>query len=99
MIKLITWEMDRSHGPVDPAERMKHSMLMCEMVKKHLGGGKMKMWGMNPGSNTGFGISDADEKEILSMIGWYIPHVKFRVESMLDVDEVIATLKAMQPKT
>ena len=29
------------------------------------------------------------------MIAQYIPHVKFKVEPMLSIDEVIETLKAM----
>jgi hypothetical protein len=96
MIKLITWEMDRSKAPADPAERMKLTMTHCEMVKKSLDSGKMKMWGINPGGNHGFALTDEDEKDILARSAQYIPHVKFRVESMLSIDEVIATLKAMQ---
>jgi hypothetical protein len=42
MIKLITWEMDRSHAPADPAERMKLTMAHCEMVKKDIDSGQMK---------------------------------------------------------
>jgi hypothetical protein len=56
----------------------------------------MKMWGINPGDNHGFAISDRDEKEICAGLVRFIPHVKFRVESMLSIDEVIATLEAMQ---
>src|SRR4030042_3651369 len=96
MIKLITWEMDRSHAPADPVERMKHTLAMCEMVKKNLGSGILKIWGINPGSNTRFGVSDGDEKAIFAMVAQYIPHIKFKVESMLSIDEVIATLQAMQ---
>jgi hypothetical protein len=54
------------------------------------------MWGMNPGGNHGFSVTEGDEKEIFAMIAQCIPHVKFKVEPMLDIDEVIATLKAMQ---
>ena len=99
MIKLITWEMDRSHAPADPTERMKHTMAMCEMVKKSIANSQMKMWGINPGGNHGFSVTDSDEKAIFAMIAQYIPHVKFKVESMLSIDDLIATLKAMQPKT
>jgi hypothetical protein len=95
MIKLITWEMDRSHAPADPAERLKLTMVHCEMVKKGMDSGKTKMWGMNPGGNHGFSVTDGDEKEIFAMIAQYIPHVKFKVEPMLSIDEVIATLKGM----
>jgi len=95
MIKLITWEMDRSHAPADPAERLKLTMVHCELVKKGMDSGKTKMWGMNPGANHGFSITDGDEKEIFAMIAQYIPHVKFKVEPMLSIDEVIATLKGM----
>ena len=57
--------------------------------------GRTKMWDMNPGGNYGFSVTDGDEKEIFAMIVQYIPHVKFKVESMLSIDEVIATLKVM----
>ena len=99
MIKLITWEMDRSHAPADQAERMKLTMSHCEMVKKDIDSGQMKMWGINPGFNHGIAITDKDEKEIGAMVGRFIPHVKFRVESMLSIDEVLDTLKAMQQQT
>lgn len=95
MMKLITWEMDRSHAPADPAERLKLTMAHCEMVKKGIDSGKTKIWGMNPGANHGFSVTDGDEKEIFAMIAQYIPHVRFKVESMLSIDEVIATLKGM----
>ena len=99
MIKLITWEMDRSHAPADPAERIKLTMTQCEMVKKGIDSGRTKIWGINPGGNHGFSISDADEKEIFAMIAQYLPHVKFRVESMLSIDEVIETLKKTQQQS
>jgi hypothetical protein len=96
MIKLITWEMDRSHAPADPAERMKLTMAHCEMVKKDIDSGQMKMWGINPGCNHGFAVTDGDEKEICAMVVRFIPHVTFRVESMLSIDEVIGILKTMK---
>jgi hypothetical protein len=96
MIKLITWEMDRSHAPADPAERLKLTMTLADMVKKSTDSGKMKMWGINPGGNHGFSVTDGDEKDIFAMVARYIPHVKFRVESMLSIDEVIGILKTMQ---
>jgi hypothetical protein len=96
MIKLITWKMDRSHEPADPAERMKHTMAMCEMVKKGMEKGGFKMWGMNPGGNHGFAVTDLDEKQIFAGNARYIPHVIFNVEPMLDIDEVISTLTEMQ---
>lgn len=99
MIKLIIWEMDRTHTSTDPAERMKHTLMMCEMVKKNMSSGTLKMWGLNPGGNSGFGISGADEKEIFAMAAQYIPYVKFKVEPMLDIDDVIATLKSAQQQT
>ena len=96
MIKLITWEMDRSHEPADPAEKTKHTIAMCEMVKKGMEKGGFKMWGINPGGNHGFAVSDLDEKEIFAANAHYIPHVKFKVESMLEIDEVMSIMTAMQ---
>jgi hypothetical protein len=96
MIKLTTWEMDRSKTPTDQVERMKLTMTLCDMVKKGIDSGRIKMWGINPGGNHGFTVTDLDEKEIFAMNAQYIPYVKFKVESMLSIDEIIATLKAMQ---
>jgi hypothetical protein len=99
MMKLILWEMDRSFAPTEPEERMKYTMALCEMVKKSMDAGQMKMWGVNPGGNHGFAVTDSDDKEILARNAQYIPHVKFKVESMLDIDEVIAALSSMQQQT
>ena len=96
MIKLITWEMDRSKTPIDREERIKHTMTLCEMVKKSMDSGEMMMWGINPGGNHGFGLMDADEKDIFAHVAQYIPHVKFKVESMLSIDEVMDALKNIQ---
>ena len=98
MIKLTTWEMDRSFFPHEPEERMKLTMTLCEMVKQSMDDGKMKMWGMNPGGNHGFSVTDGDGKEILAMVVQYIPHVKFRVEPMLSIDEVIAAIQSVQER-
>jgi len=97
MMKLILWEMERSFTSTDPAERMKHTLAMCEMVKKSMEAGQMKAWGINPGGHNGFAITDSDEKEILMRNAQYIPYVKFRVEPMLSIDEVIQALKGAQP--
>ena len=96
MVKLILWEMDRSFSPSEQEERMKLTMTLCEMVKKSMDDGKMKMWGINPGGNHGFAITDEDDKAILARNAQYIPHVKFRVEPMLSIDEVIAAMKSVQ---
>jgi hypothetical protein len=69
---------------------------MCEMVKKGMEKGGFKMWGMNPGGNHGFAVTDLDEKQIFAGNARYIPHVIFNVEPMLDIDEVISTLTEMQ---
>lgn len=58
--------MDRSFAPIDPRERMKRTMTLLEMVQKGLAEGHLKMWGMNPGGNQGFAVTDADEKDIFA---------------------------------
>jgi hypothetical protein len=93
MIKRITWEMDRSHAPTDPLERLRLTMAQCEMVQKGIESGRTKLCGINPDGNHGFSFTDGDEKAIFAMIAQYIPHVKFTVKSMLSIDEVIASLK------
>jgi len=99
MVKLILWEMDHSFFPPEPEERMKLTMTLCEMVKKSMDDGKMKMWGMNPGGNHGFAITDEDEKVVFAGNAQYIPHVKFTVEPMLSIDEVIAAMQSIQEQS
>jgi hypothetical protein len=72
---------------------MKLTMALCEAVKKTLAEGRMKMWGMNPGGNHGFCLADGEEKEILTTVAQFIPHVQFRVEPMLSIDEVIESMQ------
>ena len=68
MIGPITWEMDRSHAPADPAERMELTMTNCEWAKQGLDSGRLKMWGMNPGGNFGFLITEGDKKAICRLL-------------------------------
>lgn len=92
---MVLWEIDYSLAPADPKERMKLWITMLELVKKDIDSGFDKFWGMNPGGGCGFAVSDRDEKEIFASLARFTPYVKFKVEPVLSVDEVIETLKGM----
>ncbi len=96
MEKLILWEVDESFAPQDPEERMKHIIQMCELVKADLESGTHTNWGIAPGGGHGYALTDKDEKEVFATLAKFIPYVKFKVEPMVSIDEVIAILKSAQ---
>jgi hypothetical protein len=94
--KLILFEAEYLHIPVDPEVRMKTWMQMLQLVKADLESGKDKAWGISPSGDHGYSITERDEAEIMVDLARFMPVVKFKVETMLSVDECIAALKKMQ---
>ncbi len=97
MEKLILWEVDESFAPKDPEERMKHIIQMCELVKADLESGTHTNWGIAPGGGHGYALTDKDEKEVFGSLTKFSPNIKFKVESMISIDDLIALLKSAQP--
>jgi hypothetical protein len=97
MTTLVLWEADNSLSPRDPEERMKHVVSMLEAVKKSVDKGQMKMWGMSPGGGYGYCIMEQSGNELFAQLAPYYPYVQFKIKPMISVDEVLGTLKAMQP--
>jgi hypothetical protein len=94
--KLILFEANQSLIPVDPEERMKLWMQMLQLVKADLESGKDKAWGISPTGDHGYSLTVRDESEIMIDLARYAPYVKFKVETMLSVDECMSNLKKMQ---
>ena len=94
---LLLWVVDESSLSEDPEERMKRMMSDLESVKKNIGDGSLKKWGMSPGGGHGYAIFEGDGKQMFAICSQYMPHVQFEVQPMISVDEVIDTAKAMRP--
>ena len=77
---------------------MKLLMSMAEDVKKRLGSGEYKMWGLSVGGGKGFAIREGDDpKAILADATRLSPFIKFKVKPMLTIDEAMDVMKGMQP--
>ena len=97
MTTLILWEMNESLIPSDPEEGMKFHIANLERVKEGVETGSLKMWGLSPGGNNGFAITEAEGKELFAMTAAWAPYVRFNVEPMISADEAIEAMKGMQP--
>ena len=96
MTTLILWEMNTSLIPSDPEEGMKFHMGNLERVKEGLETGGLKMWGVSPGGNKGFAITELEGKELFAMTSAWAPYVRFKVKPMISADEAIEVMKGMQ---
>ncbi|GAF99642.1 unnamed protein product [marine sediment metagenome] len=97
MPTLILWEMNESLIPSVPEERKKASMANLERVKEGVKAGRIKMWGISPGGNNGFSITEAEGKELFAITATWAPYVRFKIKPMISADEAIEALKGMQP--
>ena len=96
MKKLILWKVDELFTPKDPEERKKNIIKMCELVKADQESGKYTSWGIAPGGGHGYALTDKDEKEVFASLRKFTPNIKFKVESMIPIDDFIALLKSAQ---
>jgi hypothetical protein len=88
--------MNTSLIPSDPEEGMKFHMGNLERVKEGLETGGLKMWGVSPGGNKGFAITELEGKELFAMTSAWAPYVRFKVKPMISADEAIEVMKGMQ---
>ena len=96
MTTLILWKMNTSLIPSDPEEGMKFHMGNLERVKEGLETGGLKMWGVSPGGNKGFAITELEGKELFAMTSAWAPYVRFKVKPMISANEAIEVMKGMQ---
>jgi len=94
--KLILWEAETALMPRDPAESLKLQIQMLEATKADLASGKAKAWGIATSGMRGYVISELEEQQLFIHLAKYQPYVKFKVESMLDLDECLFCMKEIQ---
>jgi hypothetical protein len=92
---LLLWKSNREHTPTDPEKRIKLWLKMLNMVKAQVESGKTEMWGIASSGDGGYSISNAAEEEIFQSVASYAPYVSFKVLKVFDVDEAIASVKAL----
>jgi len=91
---LILWEMNTSAIPSDPAQQAAIYGRLGAITQKALDSGKVKDWGIFAGGSAGYTIADETSAETLSRAMQFTPYVKFQVNPVLGIAEV---MKIMQP--
>ena len=92
---LITWESDMSRVPTDPKERAVMRMKMLEMTKQNLKEGKITDWGIVLGGYKGYAIGEGSAVDMAIGTAQFSPYVKFNVEEVLSVDEMLEAGKSL----
>jgi len=92
---LITWESDMSRVPADPKERAGMRMKMLEMTKQNLKEGKLTDWGIFLGGYKGYAIGQGSATDMAIGTAAFAPYVKFDVQEVLSVDEMLEAVKSV----
>jgi len=100
MITLIRWEANwpivAGEFTADPDEAQKGRISWLEGIKEDINSGVIKMWGVSAAGARGFMVFEGDEKELFGLLQKTLPRIKYKVEPMISIDDVLATVKAMQ---
>ena len=89
----VRWQMDSQFTPVDPGERVKLWLSMLDMVKADLKTGAFTDWGVCYDGSAGYGFSELSEQDLYEAMLKWMPYVEFDVKPVLDVDQVIESMK------
>ena len=100
MITLILWEVNWTvvtsefQGDQEGAAKFRISAL--ETIKEDVDSGVLKMWGVSPAGGRGYMVFEGDEKKLFALLQRNAPRFKCKVEPMISIDEILATVKGMQ---
>ena len=92
---ILMWQMDTSKFPADPKEAIAMNMKMLETCKQILKEGVGRDWGCFLGGNNGYAIGEGDAADMAKATWQFTPYVRFEVQQVLSVDEVIDINKSM----
>ena len=92
---LATWEINQSLVPDNPKDMAALAVKMSEMVKQELKEGQISDWGCSIDGSTGYSLLEGNSIDTYKRIQMYAPYVKFKVEEVLSIDNVLKTYKAM----
>ena len=90
----VTWESDMSKVPTDPKERAAMRMKMLEMTKQSMNEGKIIDWGVFLGGYKGYAVGQGSAMDMAMGTQQFAPYVKFKVQEVLSVDEMLEALKS-----
>jgi hypothetical protein len=54
------------------------------------------MWGVSAAGARGYMVFEGDEKELFGLLQKTLPRIKYKVEPMISIDDVLATVKTIQ---
>ena len=89
----MRWKLNPQFTPVDPEERGKLWLSMLEMVKADLKSGALTGWGVCYDTSEGYAFSELSEQDLYEVMLKWMPYVEFDVKPVLDVDQVIESIK------
>ena len=92
---LLLWEVDPTRTPEDPKERQQQWLAFQNTVVDQLKNAGLKDWGEYVGEINGYAIFEGTEVELAILTSLWVPFVKFKVRSVITIEQVIQATKAM----
>ncbi len=89
----VRWQMNTQFTPVDPEERGKLCMSMLDMVKAGLKTGAFTDLRVCYDASAGYAFSELSEQDLYETMLKWMPYMEFDVKPVLDVDQVIESIK------
>ena len=90
----MTWELKPEAIPEDPEDAAKLWLAQLDMIKDQFKKGITTDWGIFAGELRGYSVSgDTTEDKLHALLLQWSPYVKFKVKTVLTVDQTIAAVK------
>jgi hypothetical protein len=90
----MTWELKSEAIPEDPEDAAKLWLAQLDMIKDQFKKGITTDWGIFAGELRGYSVSgDTTEDKLHALLLQWSPYVKFKVKTVLTVDQTIAAVK------
>jgi hypothetical protein len=87
-------EVDTGKTPEDPAKKQQQ-LGFQELVMKQLNEGILKEWGLFAGEWCGYVIVEGSAVQLQTIVGMWIPFVKFKARELMTIKEVNKATKAL----
>ncbi len=89
----LRWQLNSQFTPLDPKERTKLWLSMLDMVKADMKTGVLTDWGVCYDAAIGYAFSELSAQDLYEAMLKWMPYVEFDVKPVLDVDQVIESIK------
>jgi len=91
----VRWQLNPQFIPVDPEKRGKLWLQMLDMVKADMKAGAFTEWGVCYDASAGYAFSELSEQDLYTSLMKWAPYVEFDVKPVLNVDQVIESVKKL----